>query len=308
MKTAIGIDIGGTSIKACLADDNARILESITVPTKSSLGRDAVLSQMDKIVKRWIRDDTVGGGIGAPGIIDPNTGTVAELGFNIRDWKGTHLTKSLQEAYPDRIWLADNDANCAALGEAWVGAGFDLSSFVMLTLGTGVGGAFFRRPEGIWHGAHAHAGEYGHLIYEPEGRLCNCGQRGCIEQYISASALKKTYTERTGSAPRGTVFSLAKKDEQARLVVDAFCRDLANYLVTLKHCLDPEAFLIGGGLVYDADVWWNDVERLFAETVNVSAGTMLRRATKRNEAGMLGAAGMVFSKGEKDNGFANSAR
>ncbi len=298
MKTAIGIDIGGTKIKACLADEKGNVLKEIQTSTMAREGREAVLSQIDEIVASLIRDDTIGGGIGSPGIIDPARKLVAEFGFNIEGWPKTVITERLEKEYPHLSWYADNDANCAALGEYWVGAGRGLSTFIMITLGTGVGGAIFNAVEGIHHGHYSQAGELGHMIFQPGGRQCNCGQMGCIEQYASGSALRSLYEERSGKTLRGSIFSLIDRDPDAKAIVEDFEKNLAYYCISLKQAFDPEAFIIGGGLIHEKAVWWNRFETYFREKSSFTPKTKLLSAQRLNEAGMLGAAYLAMESGE----------
>lgn len=297
MKTAIGIDIGGTKIKACLADVKGNVLSELQVATKAEEGREAVLTQIDQMVETLLRDNTIGGGIGSPGIIDTETAVVAQFGFNIKEWPQTNLTKRLEEKYPSLSWHADNDANCAALGEYWVGAGKGFSSFIMITLGTGVGGAVFSKKEGIHHGFYSEAGEMGHMIFQPKGRQCNCGQKGCIEQYISGTALNNFYLERAGKPPVKSIFSLIRNDEIARAIVSEFEENLAYYLISLKQLFDPEAFIIGGGLIHEKSVWWERFSKLYASEMSFSPRTKLVPAKCLNEAGMLGAAFLALQNG-----------
>lgn len=305
MKTSIGIDLGGTKIKACLADVNGNVLAETQVSTKAEAGREAVLTQLDEIVESLILPDTVGGGIGSPGIVDTIKNQVVEFGFNIEGWHKAFLTKRLEAKYPNLCWYAENDANCAALGEYWMGAGRGLSSFIMITLGTGVGGAIFSQKTGIHHGFYQEAGEMGHMIFQPDGRPCNCGQNGCIEQYISGASLKRIYKERTGSLPKGSIFALIDHDEDAKIVVDDFIKHLALYLISLKQSFDPEAFLIGGGLIHEKSIWWDRFIDTLQKNISFHAKTKFLAAQKLNEAGMLGAAYLAFQNGD-ENGSENT--
>lgn len=292
--TAIAIDLGGTKIKAGLIDDRGNILKETQIPTRADHGRGAVLDQLDQIVRRFKRSDTIGGGIGSPGIVDPRTNTVIEFGYNIEGWHGSHITEKLEQKYPELIWRTENDANCAALGELWQGAAKGIGSFIMITLGTGVGGSVYQADTGLQHGAHQLAGELGHMVLYPEGRACNCGQYGCVEQYLSGTALKKLYRDCSGAMPRGSIFALIGEDACAEEIVRNFEKQLGLFFVTLTHAFDPDAFVIGGGLIHEKDVWWKGVERAYREGLSFRSQTKLLPAKRLNEAGMLGAAYLVF--------------
>lgn len=295
-KTAIGIDLGGTKIKAGLIDEKGNILRDIQVATRAEQGRHAVLEQLDSIARKLMRDDTIGGGIGSPGIVNPETGQVIEFGYNIRGWHGSHITELLDKRHPEKVWRTENDANCAALGELWQGAARGLSSFVMITLGTGVGGAVYE-DGAIRHGSHSLAGELGHMLLYPDGRACNCGQHGCVEQYLSGSALKKLYREKTGEFPKGSIFSLIGDDAAAASVVRDFEHQLGLYLVSMTHAFDPEAFIIGGGLIHEKAVWWDGMLESYRNGISFRSRSKVLPANRLNEAGMLGAAFLVLKNG-----------
>ena len=299
MKTAIAIDIGGTKIKAGLVDEDGNILKETQVSTRAEHGRQAVYDQLDSIVRRFRRDDTIGGGIGSPGIIDPNRNTVIEFGYNIKGWHKAHITAQLERKYPELIWRTENDANCAALGELWQGAAKGLESFIMITLGTGFGGSVYQKGTGLQHGSHQLAGELGHMLLYPGGRACNCGQHGCVEQYLSGTALKKLYKECTGTYPKGSIFSLPD-DDCARDIIDRFARELGLFFVSMTHAYDPDAFIIGGGLIHEKKIWWDGMETAYEEGLSFTSKTKILPAKRLNEAGMLGAAYLVFRNGGKD--------
>ena len=260
MKTVISIDLGGTSLKAALVDQEANILRRITVPT-SQAGRAALIEQLVQVSRELAENEPVQAiGIGTPGFVDSAAGQVL-FATNVRGWSGTGVAALLRDQLCLPI-IVENDANVAAIGEAWVGAGQDLASFFMITLGTGVGGAIYDRQNGVWPGASFRGGEVGHSILYPNGKLCACGQHGCVENYLSGRALEAEYlamTQQRLSAP-GIFAASAEGQEAAKVVVKKFGFDLAVLLTSLKNIFDPAGFIVGGGLVHQRQHWWPQVQ------------------------------------------------
>src|SRR5271166_3180145 len=187
---SIGVDLGGTNLRIAAVDEQGQLVEKVTLGTKVSLGRDHVIGDMCEAIQQMagkFRDSAplLGIGIGVPGIIDMQTGLVRESP-NLPDWVDYPARAAIEQCLKTVVIL-ENDANVAALGEKWLGAAKDYSDVAMLTLGTGVGGGLVLGGA-IWRGSNGMAGEFGHTTVEPEGQLCGCGNRGCLEQYASATA------------------------------------------------------------------------------------------------------------------------
>jgi glucokinase len=188
---SIGVDLGGTNLRIAAVDEQGRLLEKITLGTQVALGRERVITDMcDAIRQLSARYNNAGAlqgiGIGVPGIIDMKTGMVRESP-NLPGWTESPVRAEIEKRLGTRVIL-ENDANVAALGEKWLGAGRDVEDLAILTLGTGVGGGLILGGR-VWHGMTGMAGEFGHITIEPEGVRCGCGNRGCLEQYASASAV-----------------------------------------------------------------------------------------------------------------------
>ncbi|NLW16367.1 MAG: ROK family protein [Firmicutes bacterium] len=228
-------------------------------------------------------------GIGTPGFVDSRAGRVL-LATNLPGWTGTDVVGELKQHLPFPI-VVENDANVAAIGEAWMGAGKKLENFFMITLGTGVGGALYDHHKGLWYGVSYRGGEVGHAILYPGGQQCACGQRGCVEQYLAGHALEANYFRLANRhLNSGQIFAAAPRDEAARQVVNRCCRDLAVLLTSLANLFDPAGFVIGGGLVHLRKYWWPQVLEALQEECVHGGQVSLFPASTGNDAGLLGAA------------------
>src|SRR5208283_3294773 len=199
---AIGVDLGGTNLRIAAVDDQGTLVEKVTLGTKVSLGRDHVIDDMceaiEHVLEKYRNSATLLGiGIGVPGIIDMQSGLLRESP-NLPGWADYPVRAEIERRLKT-IVILENDANVAALGEKWLGAAKDFSDMAMLTLGTGVGGGLVLGGA-IWRGANGMAGEFGHTTVEPEGHPCGCGNRGCLEQYASATAVVRMERETIAKA------------------------------------------------------------------------------------------------------------
>lgn len=298
MNNVIGIDLGGTSIYGGLINEEGEILKRAERATGTGLGKVQVLDRIsDLISELLIGGDVKGIGIGTPGFINSEEGKVLSVGGNIKDWAGTDIKGELSKIFKDLPIFVENDANVAGICERWIGAGKDLNSFVMLTLGTGVGGAIYTSNEGIWHGNGYQGAELGHVILYPKGRPCNCGQNGCVERYISGTAVEELYKEKTGIEMRGKeIFENSVKDKVSESLIDTFAENLAIYMVTLKNIIDPEGIIIGGGVINSKEYWWNKTLKYYHEYSNKPEGMEILPAIYLNDAGMIGSAKVVLDK------------
>src|SRR5947208_2204970 len=200
---AIGVDLGGTNLRIAAIDETGAVLETFNTTTAVKRGRDFVIDEMCHAIqalgdKFSHTHEFLGTGVGIPGIIEMETGTLHSAA-NLPDWKDYPVKAEIQARLGSPVVL-ENDANCAALGEKWMGAGRNAKGLCMITLGTGVGGAFIFH-EKIWHGMLGMAGEIGHMSVVSHGPICGCGGRGCLEQFASATAIRRMAAEaiRSGS-------------------------------------------------------------------------------------------------------------
>ncbi|MFZ0799626.1 MAG: ROK family protein [Terriglobales bacterium] len=265
-KFAIGVDLGGTNLRIAAVDEQGKLVEKVTLGTKVSLGRDHVIGDMCDAIQRMsekFKDSAplLGIGIGVPGIIDMQTGLLRESP-NLPGWADYPVRAEIERRLKT-IVILENDANVAALGEKWLGAAKDFSDVAMLTLGTGVGGGLVLGGA-IWRGANGMAGEFGHTTVEPEGQLCGCGNRGCLEQYASATAVVRMAREtiaNNGRSPLAraadsdpefsakSIYNLAiQGDEDARRIFRYVGRCLGIVLSAMVNSLNLPIYVIGGGV------------------------------------------------------------
>jgi glucokinase len=265
-KFSIGVDLGGTNLRIAAVDEQGKLVEKVTLGTKVSLGRDHVIGDMCDAIQRMaekFKDSAplLGIGIGVPGIIDIQTGLLRESP-NLPGWANYPVRAEIERRLKT-IVILENDANVAALGEKWLGAARDFADMAMLTLGTGVGGGLVLGGA-IWCGANGMAGEFGHTTVEPEGHPCGCGNRGCLEQYASATAVvrmaREAISNNSGSAlaraansdaefSAKSIYNLAiQGDEEARRIFRYVGRCLGIVLSSLVNSLNLPIYVIGGGV------------------------------------------------------------
>ena len=318
---AIGVDLGGTNLRIAAVDPRGKLLEKVTTDTGVARPRDKVIAEMCRAIqelsaKRTRADGKLAGvGVGVPGIIDLRSGTLRESP-NLPGWHDYPVRQEIERRLGTRV-LLENDANAAALGEKWLGAGRNVDDLCMLTLGTGVGGGIVLGGR-IWHGMTGMAGELGHIAVEPDGPACGCGSRGCLEQFASAKAIERmAQTAATGgSAPalarvaakRGltseTVCQLAEAgDSAAQEIFSRAGRALGIVLAGLINTFNLPMYVIGGGVA----AAWEEFSPAMLEEVRrrsfvyeatslhpAGGKTVIARAKLGNDAGLFGAARLAL--------------
>jgi glucokinase len=277
---SIGVDMGGTNLRIAAITTDGKLLEKITLGVKVALGRDYVIGEMCDAIHRLTEQYRtsgrfIGAGIGVPGIIDVEAGMM-RLSANLPGWSDYPVRDEIERRLGARVFL-DNDANVAALGEKWLGAGRDASNMAMLTLGTGIGGAIVLNGK-LFYGMSGMAGEFGHVTIEPNGVPCGCGNRGCAERYASATAVVRMAREAidSGLAPELTkaansdpefnaksIYNLAiQGNRDAQRIFVRFGEALGILLADLVNVLDLDMYVIGGGVV---SAWDAFAPKMFAE-------------------------------------------
>ena len=259
----LGLDVGGTRIKAGIVDPDGRLLDSEIVDTRASEGRDRVLKSMESLINRAIekhRIRAVGMAVASP--MDPERGILYYPpnlpGFGLFDL-GSYMRERISVPV-----VFENDANAYVLGEWWKGAGTGARVLLGITLGTGIGGGLVVDGR-VWHGAHGLGAEFGHIVVLPDGPECNCGNRGCFEAVASSRFLMELYERLSGErlTPAG-IAERAKRDDAA--AVQAFsllAKNVAIGLASLTNALDPDVVVVGGGLVNAGVVLTKKIEMHF---------------------------------------------
>jgi glucokinase len=262
---SIGVDLGGTNLRIAAADEDGKLIEKVTLGTRVNLGRDYVINDMCDAIRGLIHKyadklSLAGIGIGVPGIIDMSTGMLRESP-NLPGWADYPVRAEIEKRLGTRVIL-ENDANVAALGEKWLGAARDYNDMAMITMGTGVGGGMVFNGR-IWHGMSGMAGEFGHIVVEPEGHACGCGSHGCVEQYASATAVVRMAREaiaagastdlvRAGADAEFSakaIYNLAiQGNEDAQRVFRRVGRALGILLAALVNGLNLPIYVMGGGV------------------------------------------------------------
>ncbi len=307
----VGIDLGGTSIKAGLVDEQGKILCKATCPTLVERGARPVVDDMAKLSLEVIEkggytlDDVKAIGIGLPGIQDPRTGIVPFC-TNLY-WHEVPVIEWMQETINKPIYIG-NDATVAGLAESVAGVSAGIENSVFLTLGTGVGGGIVLGGK-VYSGTNGVGSELGHMITVIDGELCTCGNRGCWERYASATALirmgreaaEKHPASRIAASVNGrldditakTVIDAAKAgDEAANEVFERYVYYLCAGLVNIINFIDPEVIVLGGGVSHAGQFLLDAVNRRLPSMVFYKTMPYARvaLATLGNDAGIIGAA------------------
>lgn len=305
----IGIDLGGTNIKGALLDTRGNIIVKDQAATLANAGPEAVAGRISKMISaleaaadsRGMKP--VGIGVGVPGQPDPRRGTVV-FAPNLR-WRNVPLVDFLRRTTALPVFL-ENDANVAALGEQWRGAGQGSVNMVMITIGTGIGGGLILNGR-LYSGTSGSAGEIGHTIIDPGGPVCSCGRRGCLETLTSATAMVRMAKE---AIDRGETTELAKPenleardifmsaqagDKTAAQIVKTAAYYLGLGLGNVINMFNPDTIVIGGGVSKAGEILFAPLrENAGASALEASAKAVrIVPAELGNDAGCIGAAALV---------------
>jgi glucokinase len=308
---SIGVDLGGTNLRIAAVGEDGNLVEKTTLGTRVALGRDHVVNDMCAAIQQLSQKHKNSGkllgiGIGVPGIIDMETGMVRESP-NLPDWADYPVRAEIERRLGTRVIL-ENDANSAAFGEKWLGVAKDVDDMAMLTLGTGVGGGLVMGGR-IWHGMAGMAGEFGHTTVEPDGALCGCGNRGCLEAYASATAVVRMAQEAIESGAASglaqaansnvefsakAIYNLAVQgDEEARKIFRRVGRAIGIVLSDMVNALNLPMYVIGGGV---SSAWDAFAPAVFEE---MQLRSMVYAATSPNPSHARGASERVKPMGAK---------
>jgi predicted NBD/HSP70 family sugar kinase len=271
---AIGVDIGGTAIKAGVVSSQGAVSLTAQIPTEASRGREAIAAGLEAAIQQVLTSaaeqkiEIAGIGIASAGAIDGRSGSVFAATDNLPGWAGFELASFVQKKFSLPV-RAVNDAQAAALAELYFGRGRALASFAAVTLGTGLGGGFVCNGK-LVEGGCGFAGTFGHQAIHCGGRACNCGRKGCLEAYVSTAALLDEYEHQAGknalqglqtSAAARRVSELAKAGDAAAMAAYSTLADaLAEGIANIFNILDPQAVFLSGGLVEGHDAFVRSVQ------------------------------------------------
>lgn len=302
----VGIDLGGTNIAVGLVNEKYEIVARLSTPTAASRGFDAIMKDMGQTVLTLLENNNVSLdqvkyiGVGAPGILDNDKGTVTD-NSNLH-WVDYPIREKLQQ-YIDKPVYLGNDANVAAWAEYLNGCGRGTKNFIMLTLGTGVGGGIVFDGK-LYTGSHNAGAEIGHINFIAGGNSCGCGNKGCVEAYCSATALIKMAEKDKNAYPDSVIAKAETID--AKVVVDAsqagdeygvklfneYVTNLAQVIASIVNFLDPDVIALGGGVANAGEYLLEPVRKEMVKYMVFPAFTTTKvlKAEMGNDAGIIGSA------------------
>ncbi len=312
-KYAIGVDIGGTNIKVGIVSDKGKLVKNISIKTEADGGPKKIIANIIKGIESILVKNKYkiqGIGIGCPGAVSIKKGIVEDPP-NLPGWKKVKLGPIIKDKFKYPVHV-ENDANAAAIGELIFGAGKKIDSFVMVTLGTGVGGGIVFNKK-IFRGEFGAAGEVGHISIDMNGQKCNCGSFGCIETYAGNSYLKEQIKSELKNYPDSKVWQLIKNDlsnispriiqaasevndTYAKFVIERMGKQLGVALASVSNLLDISTFIIGGGVAGFGKPLFDSVRLTIAQRVllPLRPRVLVIPAKLKNEAGIKGASSLVF--------------
>jgi glucokinase len=312
----VGLDVGGTTMKAAVVDDAGVPAPSVSLPTEAHLGQEHGLATMAEAIRQAVQaaglrlTDVAAIGVATPGLMDLKLGLILDPP-NLKPWRNVPVRDYVRKTF-DKPTAFQNDANAAAFGEYWVGAGRDVHSLVLFTLGTGVGGGVIINDR-VLEGEHSHGGELGHMRIETpdRGRLCGCGRRGCLEAYASATAVVARAREEMAAHRKPTrLRELLRGDDDSELtakaVFDAAAEgdplagrivDDTAYYLALGACsamaaVDPELIAFGGGMTAAGESFLTKIKEYIGRygLSYPASKVQVRYAQLGADAGFIGAA------------------
>lgn len=304
-----GVDVGGTTIKMGVFDPEGKVLDKWEIPTRTENNGDKILPDIAAAVKNKMeemkidKESVVGVGIGVPGPV--NDDGVVFKAVNL-GWDVMNIKEELEGLVGLPV-SAGNDANVAALGEMWCGGGRGYNNMVLVTLGTGVGGGIILNGK-ILAGSTGAGGEIGHIhIKDDESDTCGCGNRGCLEQYASATGIVRLANRKLASTNEDTVLrneeisaksvfdAVKAKDKVACEIAEEFGEYLGKGLSAIAAVVNPQAFVIGGGVSKAGDVLIDYITKYYDLYVfHACKNVAFKLATLGNDAGIYGAAKLVL--------------
>jgi glucokinase len=308
----VGVDLGGTNIVAGVIDDSYKILGKASVKTNAPRQPELIFDDIALVVRKAVEnagltlEQVESIGVGTPGSVNKETGYI-EFANNL-EFNKVPASDMLRERLGRTVFL-DNDANCAALGEAVAGAGQGVKNFVAITLGTGVGSGIIVNGK-LVVGLNYAAGEMGHMVINFDGEQCNCGRRGCWERYAAASALVEQTKDAMRNSHDSKMWSLVNNnidavsgrtafdamregDPTAKFVVNRYISYVACGIINIINALQPDMICIGGGVGHEGEYLLEPLRRIVERerySLYAKKQTRLCSAVLGNDAGIIGAA------------------
>ena len=306
----IGIDLGGTKISTGIVDTSGKILAKTKLPTQAQKGPEFVIDQIVKSINlvikksRLNRHQISGIGIGSPGPLDTEKGIV-HFAPNLPGWKEIPLKNKLESKTGFSVFV-DNDANLAALGESWIGAGKGSKNLICITLGTGVGGGLILNGE-IYHGSEDSAGEIGHITVEPSGPKCNCGNNGCLEAYSSATGIVNRTKEAIKSGEKTSLkepitskkvyLEALKGDKLSKRIMKQAGVYLGIALSNVANLLNLDMAIIAGNVAEAGEIIFEPARKEIKKRAIYPANKIkVVPAKLGTDAGVIGSARLVMIK------------
>ncbi len=312
---AIGVDVGGTSIKGAAIRDNGEVLDRFSLKTDKTALPEVIIGelcdQINNLLKeKHYEEKVVGIGIGIPGTFNKETGIIINCP-NLPTWIGFNLKAFMEEKCHLYVKMV-NDADAAALAEAKFGVGRDYEFVLMITLGTGVGGGIVINKN-LYNGNLGMGAELGHMVIELDGKECGCGRKGCFEAYASATALNRDTRAAMEAHPESLLNDIVKEqgeldaripflaekrgDKVAKEVVDNYVKYLSEGLLNYCNILRPNIIVLSGGVANEGDNLINRVKAYMKEHhygMKNAPEVEIRQASLGYDAGKIGAAGLYF--------------
>lgn len=311
-RPVLAIDLGGTTTRVALVGPGGRLLARTAHPTAAEAEPEATLKAIAAagdallVSARLMPADLRGVGMAVPGPMDSRRGVVL-TSPNLPRWRDVPLCAMLEARWPAPAF-AENDANAAALGERYYGAGKNFTDFIYLTISTGIGGGLVLGGR-LYRGGWGAAGEVGHMVIDPQGPPCGCGQRGCLEALASGTALAREARRRLARGEASSlaqaapdelssreVFAAARAGDALSLeIVQGGARSLGLALANLISLLNPQAIILGGGLSQEQELYLEPAAALARERAFAGLGqdVAMIPSALGDDAGLLGAAALV---------------
>ena len=280
----LGVDLGGTDVKLGVCTAQGEIVRRKVIPTEASLGPEDTIERVAEAARALRDSSVVACGVCVPGPLDLERRRMRRAA-NLPGWKEVPVSALLHER-TGLPTVLENDANCAAWGECRAGIGRGARSLVLFTLGTGVGGAVVLDDE-LWLGAGGVAGRLGHVVIDPAGPDCRCGQKGCLEQFASATAVARAY----GRGTAREAFDAAGRGVPAAVAaVDRACAALASGITIVIQVLDPELVVLAGGMAEAGDLLLDRVRAGVRQEALAGEHIRIELSVLGPDAGWVGAA------------------